>query len=299
MSAVRFCPWPPFLCLPDHLHKQRIQIAKTLRQLLDADSPVERFERELLLSHVFDKNRAWIWAHLEDSPVSQKQINRYSELLERRAAGHPIAYLTGFREFYGREFQVSQDVLIPRPETELLVDLALELLPVSRIRIIDVGTGSGAIGLTLAAERPAWQITVSDISSAALRVAADNQSRLRLDQVRLLESHLLDQVLSESFDLVISNPPYIANDDSHLLQGDLRFEPAVALSSGPDGLDLIRKLVAQALRVLKPRGWLLMEHGHDQAGAVRALLANSGFDSIRSWSDLAKIERVTGGRVSS
>jgi len=153
--------------------------------------------------------------------------------------------------------------------------------------------------LTLAAERPAWQITVSDISSAALRVAADNQSRLRLDQVRLLESHLLDQVLSESFDLVISNPPYIANDDSHLLQGDLRFEPAVALSSGPDGLDLIRKLVAQALRVLKPRGWLLMEHGHDQARAVRALLANSGFDSIRSWSDLAKIERVTGGRVSS
>lgn len=265
--------------------------------LEDSRHDVDRFEREVLLAHVIESDRAWIWSHL-DEPIDPAKLHRYQNLILQRAAGHPVAYLLGHREFYGREFEVSPAVLIPRPETELLVELALALLPERNVRAIDVGTGSGAIGLTLAAERPGWRLIASDLSEAALAIAGRNRDALGLERVELLRCDLLDGLLERRFELVISNPPYVAEGDPHLDAGDLRFEPGIALSSGRDGLDLIRPLIVQACSVLVPGGWLLLEHGHDQAEAVRSLLGNQGFESVRSWTDLAGIERVSGGQAS-
>jgi len=259
---------------------------------------VDRFDREVLLGHVIGRDRAWIWSHLDD-PIAPVQLARLQELLRLRESGQPIAYLLGYREFYGRLFQVSPAVLIPRPETELLVELALGLLPEQGVRAIDVGTGSGAIGLTLAAERPGWAITASDLSSAALEVADINRHQLGLEGVELIQGDLLDGEAIPAVSLVISNPPYVAQDDPHLDSGDLRFEPRIALACGPDGLSLIRKLIEQAFRLLDPGGWILLEHGHDQAEAVRSLLRAEGFESVRSWTDLARIERVSGGHLPS
>jgi release factor glutamine methyltransferase len=270
-------------------------LASSYRQaLLNPRFSVERFDREVLLSHVTGQNRAWIWSHLDDR-MPPEQLADFTELLTLRENGHPIAYLLGFREFYGRDFQVSPAVLIPRPETELLVELALSLLPRHRARVIDVGTGSGAIALTLAAERPDWRILASDLSKPALGIACANRARLGLENVDLIQCDLLAGISERSFDLIISNPPYVAEGDPHLQAGDLRFEPALALSCGADGLSVIRQLVAQAARSLEPGGRILLEHGHDQAASVRDLLCAHGFDSVRSWPDLAGIERVSGG----
>ena len=265
--------------------------------LQDSNQDVDRFEREVLLAHAVERNRAWLWSHL-DEPIAPESLQRYQKFVEKRAAGHPVAYLLGYREFYGREFEVSPAVLIPRPETELLVDLAISLLPDKNTRVVDVGTGSGAIGLTLAAERPDWRVALSDLSEAALRIAGRNRDALGLARVELFHCDLLNGLPERRFDLVISNPPYIAEGDPHLDAGDLRFEPGIALSSGHDGLDLIKPLIVQACSVLVPGGWLLLEHGHDQAEAVRSLLDKQGFESVRSWTDLAAIERVSGGQAS-
>lgn len=215
--------------------------------------------------------------------------------MERRAAGEPIAYLTGACEFYGLEFRVTPSVLIPRPETELLVDLVLERLPgAGRARVLDLGTGSGCIAVTLAHLRPRLEVWAADASPAALEVARDNARRLDAT-VRLLRSDWLAALAGERFDLILANPPYVAAGDPHLSQGDLRFEPASALVAGEDGLNDIRRIVAAAPAHLVPGGWLLFEHGYDQGQRCRTLLAQAGFARVASWRDLAGIERVSGG----
>jgi len=270
----------------------------TYRRLLqDPDGSVDRFDREVLLAHAIDRDRAWIWSHLDDQVENPKHLEQYDQLLAQRTRGHPVAYLLGYREFYARRFYVSPEVLIPRPETELLIELALDLLPKEKARVIDVGTGSGAIGLTLAAERPEWAVLASDLSESALAVASINRDQLALDRVELAHCDLLSGLSDRRFDLVISNPPYVAEGDPHLDSGDLRYEPAIALASGHDGLDLIRLLINQAAQVLDTKGWLLFEHGYDQAEAVRALLDAHGFEATRSWTDLSGIERASGGRL--
>lgn len=266
--------------------------------LQDDRFAVDRFEREVLLAHVIGQSRAWIWAHLDD-PMVREKLETFEKLLTLRADGHPIAYLLGYREFYGRRFQVSPAVLIPRPETELLVELALSLLPETKVRAIDVGTGSGAIGLTLASERPEWSLSLSELSEPALDIARRNRDRLGLGRVKLFHCDLLNGVSEAGFELIISNPPYVARNDPHLRSGDLRFEPEVALACDDAGLALIHKLIRQAPRILVPGGWIVLEHGYDQADSVRSLLRDKGFESVRSWTDLAGIERVSGGRLPS
>ena len=217
-------------------------------------------------------------------------------LLERRLGGEPIAYLLGEREFYGLTFKVSPATLIPRPETELLVELALQRIPqLGARRVLDLGTGSGAIALSIAHARPNAEVVAVDASAAALEVAQFNTQQLALGNVRLLQSDWYAALHGERFDMIVSNPPYIAAGDAHLAQGDVRFEPSSALVSGTDGLDDIRRICAQAKAHLKSKGWLLFEHGYDQAAPVRALLRQAGFAEVFSARDLAGIERVSGG----
>ncbi|AKS42013.1 peptide chain release factor N(5)-glutamine methyltransferase [Wenzhouxiangella marina] len=266
------------------------------RQLLDRHRPRldDPSEAELLLVRALGKSRAWLYAHYDDPVTHGPETERFLAWIEQRAAGQPVAYLLGEREFYGRSFQVSPAVLIPRPETELLVDLALELSLSPPCSALDIGTGSGAIALTLAAERPDWHLTATDLSEAALRIAAGNRDQLGLSKVELLRGDLFEAIGDRTFDLIVSNPPYIAEGDPHLDRGDLRFEPAMALSSGQDGLALIDRLIEEAPSHLKRGGFLLIEHGHDQAEQLRRRLAAAGFAQAQSWRDLAGIERVSG-----
>lgn len=253
-----------------------------------------RLEADLLVGHLLGRDRAWLYAHAED-PLDRDQISRLEQLLKQRLAGRPVAQIVGRREFYGRCFVVTDRVLIPRPETELLIDLALGLALPDEASVVDVGTGSGCIALTLAAERPAWSVRAVDRCAEALKVAEENRQRQGLERVELLEGDLLEPTGTARFDLIVSNPPYVAENDPHLAAGDVRFEPHQALVGGSDGLVLIRRLVEQAAAQLYPGGWLLIEHGHDQADRVRALFEAAGFSSVRTHRDLAGIERATLG----
>ncbi|MDT8450185.1 MAG: peptide chain release factor N(5)-glutamine methyltransferase [Wenzhouxiangellaceae bacterium] len=255
-----------------------------------------RREAEILLGLALGRPRAWLLAH-GDAKVGPADGARFEALVDRRAGGTPIAYLTGLREFYGREFLVDENVLIPRPETEHLVEFALGLGLPEDARVADIGTGSGCIILTLAAERPGWHCVGTEISHAALKVAADNRDSLGLDRVELLAGDLLDPLESREFELIVSNPPYVAEGDPHLARGDVRFEPAIALATAGDGLTVLRQLIEQAPARLVPAGWLAVEHGYDQAEAVRGMFTAAGYSQVRSIPDLAGIERVTVGKV--
>ena len=268
--------------------------AQVLAASADADEATR--EAQVLLGHSLGVSRAWLSAHRDDSADSAQTI-RFRMLLKQRSVGQPVAYLTGKREFYGREFRVTPDVLIPRPDTETLVEAALErLAPKTTLQLLDLGTGSGCIAITLSLERPSTRITAVDISQSALRVARENAQALGA-RIELLQGVWFGPLDGRQFDLVVSNPPYIAADDPHLQRGDLRFEPAMALAAGMDGLDEIRRIVSGAAAFLKPGGWLLFEHGHDQAGACRDLLDSAGFGKLVSLPDLAGIPRVAGGRL--
>ncbi len=253
-----------------------------------------RIEVQSLLQAVLQVNRAWLLAHPEEFLDSQ-QYAHYISWFERRLKGEPLAYILGQREFYGLNFKVTHATLIPRPDTELLVELALTRIPEGGA-VLDLGTGSGAIALSLAHARADAKITAVDISEAALAVARENAQHLHLRNLRLLCCDWFESLTGENYHLIVSNPPYIAAKDAHLLQGDLRFEPHSALASGADGLDAIRQITAQAKTYLKPGGWLLLEHGYDQAARVRELLLLAGFSEVGSEKDLAGIERVSGGR---
>ncbi|MCX7157553.1 MAG: peptide chain release factor N(5)-glutamine methyltransferase [Rhodocyclales bacterium] len=254
-------------------------------------------EARLLLGHVMGRPAAWLISH-DDRVLDEDELLAFASLVARRAGGEPVAYLVGRREFFGREFAVSSAVLIPRPETELLVDIALKAKVGAgeTARILDLGTGSGCIAVTLALEFPLAQVTAVDASAAALEVAQENAERLGAT-LRLLQSNWFDQLPGERFDLIVANPPYIAAADPHLAAGDLRHEPAAALSSGADGLDAIRRIIAAAPAHLTPGGQLWLEHGYDQAEAVRELLAAAGLSDIGQHRDLAGIVRVSGGRL--
>lgn len=266
-----------------------------LESTLGLDSGTARIEIQMLLQQVLDVSRAYLLAHPEQV-LDEAQAAAYRELLQRRFAGEPLAYILGEREFFGLTFKVTPATLIPRPETELLVELALQHIPL-RGRVLDLGTGSGAIAIAIAHARPEAEVTAVDASPEALEVTRENARRLNIANVRLLQSDWFSALADERFDLIASNPPYIAENDAHLAQGDLRFEPRGALASGTDGLDDIRRIVADAKQHLNPGGWLLFEHGYDQAARVRELLLREGYTEVFSARDLAGIERVSGGTI--
>lgn len=251
-------------------------------------------DQRLLVCHALGLSRTALITQSERA-LSEEEALHISTLLQRRLDGEPVAYILGQREFYGLPFEVGPAVLIPRPETELLVELALERLP-PKGRVLDMGTGSGAIAVALAHTRPDAQVSALDVSKDALATATRNAASNSV-AVRFLESSWYGAVGGEQFDLIVSNPPYIAAGDRHLSEGDLRFEPAGALTDHADGLSALRTIIAGAAQHLPPQGWLLMEHGYDQSQAVRGLLAQAGFSEVQSWADLAGIERVSGGRA--
>lgn len=265
---------------------------QTYRELIQ-HSQIERFDAQVLLLHVLQKNRAWLIAHDDESATDEQSV-AFEALAARRCAGEPVAYLLGSREFYGREFAVSPAVLIPRPDTELLVELALKRAPQNG-KVIDLGTGSGCIPITLKLERPDLSVSALDLSSDALAVARGNAQALGAD-VRLLESDWFSAVAGQVFDLIVSNPPYIHAEDEHLHQGDLRFEPTGALTDGHDGLQHLRAIITAAPAYLQPEAWLLLEHGWDQGAACRELLLQAGFTDVQTWQDLGQNDRVSGGR---
>jgi release factor glutamine methyltransferase len=273
---------------------QVVQAGATIAQLQGA-LPLDPLENRILLCHVLGLSRVGLITASERA-LTIDEAARLSGLVERRLQGEPIAYIVGQREFFGLPFQVGPAVLIPRPDTELIVELALERLA-PRGRLLDMGTGSGAIAVALAHTRPDAQVTAIDVSDAALAVARANAAANGA-RVRFLRSDWFAALGGETFDLVASNPPYIAAGDEHLAQGDLRFEPAGALTDHADGLSALRTIVAGAGAHLVAGGWLLLEHGYDQAAAVRQLLADAGYAEVQSWRDLGGIERVSGGRFS-
>ena len=271
-----------------------LTVAQALQQAAQQD--LARVDAHMLLLHVVGQaahQRAWLITH-DGDVLTTEQTTLWSALCQRRLAGEPVAYLTGSKEFYGLPLQVDARVLDPRPDTETLVDWALELLPGTGqgLRLADLGTGSGAIALALQSQRPAAEVWAVDASADALAVAGANAQRLQLP-LHLVQSHWL-QALSGQFDAIVTNPPYIRDDDPHMPA--LRHEPRQALTSGPDGLGDIRSIVATAPAYLAPSGWLLIEHGWDQAEDVRALLSAQGFAQVQSRKDLAGIERASGGQ---
>lgn len=249
-------------------------------------------DAETLLAECLGLSRTQLRAFPELEPEAG-QISRYLEWIERRQRGEPLAYITGWREFWSLRLAVGPAVLVPRPETELLVERALELGGTSTRRMLDLGTGSGAIALALARERPAWSITATDASAAALALARTNAAALGLARVRLLEGSWCDAVAGERFALIVSNPPYIGAEDPALLDAALRHEPLTALTPGPDALAALRTIARAAPVCLEPGGWLVLEHGMDQAAALRAVLVARGFARVRCHRDLAGHERVT------
>ena len=269
----------------------RVTQASTVAELL-ALAGVSRREAAILLEAASGVDRVRFIAHPEQV-LSAPVIVRYRALHARRVVGEPIAYLVGMREFYGREFDVSAAVLIPRPETELLVELALARLTPGG-RVLDLGTGSGALAVTIAVERPDVHVTALDRSVAALAVARRNALRHGVD-VEFIESDWFSALTGMRFDLIVANPPYVASNDPHLVNGDLRFEPQMALVSGVDGLDAIRNIVMTAPTFARPGACLLIEHGYDQGAAVAAIFKSTAYDNVMTWPDLQGHPRVSGG----
>ncbi len=301
-----------------------------LEDTLQLDSSTARIEVQCLLQQVLGVARAYLMAHPE-RVLTAAENSIYRDFFQRRLAGEPIAYIFGQREFFGLNFKVTPDTLIPRPDTELLVELALQRLPPSgtslrpeevstlsaqsasmqvaatlphtggrqagRTRVLDLGTGSGAIALAIAQQRSDVEVWACDASIAALRVAQDNALRLGIASVHFIESDWFSALVEPSYDLIVSNPPYIAAVDPHLAQGDVRFEPLSALVSGADGLDDIRHIIKQAALHLGKNGWLLIEHGYEQAAQVRELLRAADFAEVFSARDLSGIERCSGGQI--
>ncbi len=271
----------------------------TLESLLNAaalpDSPTPRLDAELLLADVLGKPRSYLYTWPERE-LEAEQLERYQAMLARRQAGEPVAYILGQQGFWSLELEVAPHTLIPRPDTELLVETALGLLPGTLSTLLDLGTGTGAIALALARERPAWRLTGVDRVPEAVALAERNRARLKLNNVRFIKSQWFSALAGERYQLIVSNPPYIAADDHHLAEGDVRFEPSSALVAGADGLDDIRLIIAQAPEHLEAGGWLLLEHGFDQAAAVRELLSACGFSAVESRRDLGGHERISLGR---
>jgi release factor glutamine methyltransferase len=265
----------------------------TLQNVITLSNSVPVSEVRLLMMHVLGKTRIQLITEA-DQLLTDAEVNAVQELIMQRVQGEPIAYLTGQREFYGLSLQVTPDVLIPRPDTELLVELSLRFAPINS-SLIDLGTGSGAIAVAIAHERPDLEVWASDIGAAALNVARRN-AEMHQCQIHFVESDWYSNLPEKKWQTIVSNPPYIVHNDPHLSQGDLRFEPINALTDHADGLTAYRQLIQGATGVLEIGGWLLVEHGFDQAQAVRDLFAERRFANIQSWRDIAGILRVSGGQ---
>jgi len=271
--------------------------ALTVRRAL-AQAGLMPVDAQVLLAHALGVDRAWLIAHATDE-IARDRADAFFALARRRREGEPVAYLTGRREFHGLDLRVTPAVLVPRHETETLVDAMLERLPADRaLRVVDLGTGSGAIALAIAHARPSAQVIATDLSDDALAVARDNAARLGLANVAFAQGSWYGALSEEAaaFDAILANPPYVAHGDPHLVEGDLPHEPAVALSPGGDGLDALRVIVAGARSRLASGGWLAVEHGHDQSDEVRELFAAAGFAGVEARRDLAGIPRVVLGR---
>lgn len=271
----------------------------TIQSLLESaelpDSPSARLDVELLLAEALGKPRSFLrtWPERE---LSNAQVQAFERMLARRREGEPIAYILGHQGFWSLQLEVAPHTLIPRPDTELLVETALQLLADEPLAALDLGCGTGAIALALACERPSWQLTGVDRVAEAVQLAERNRLRLQLGNVSFHLSSWFSTLGTARYKLIVSNPPYIAHDDRHLQQGDVRFEPLSALVAGRDGLDDIRRIISAAPAHLEARGWLLLEHGWDQAEAVRELLCEAGFAEVESRRDLGGHERITLGQ---
>ncbi|SHF00689.1 release factor glutamine methyltransferase [Microbulbifer donghaiensis] len=260
-----------------------------------AGSDSARLDVEVLLGHVLGRPRTWLytWPEYELTVAEQGQ---FDALLARRHSGEPVAHLTGEREFWSLPLKVDASTLIPRPETELLVETALELCPQQQLRALDLGTGTGAIALALASERPGWQIVAAERSADAARLAEENRRSLGFDNVQIVRSDWFAQIAPQVFELIVSNPPYIDAADPHLEQGDVRFEPRSALVADREGLADIEHIAVRSVEFLTAGGWLLVEHGWQQAAAVRDIFAAAGFHNVESREDFSGWERLTLGQ---
>ncbi|MCS2608931.1 peptide chain release factor N(5)-glutamine methyltransferase [Halomonas dongshanensis] len=274
-------------------------LARAAQRLQRAGSPTPRLDAEVLLAHVIERERTWLFTW-GDGECPTWQRARFEALVASRAEGRPVAYLTGEREFWGLALETSPHTLIPRPDTETLVAVALEKAPGGQGRMLDMGTGTGAIALAFASERPTWQVTGMDIKPEAVDLATRNATRLGITNARFQQSDWFAALESAAtplrFELIVSNPPYIAESDPHLAEGDVRFEPASALVAAADGMADLAHLVASARCHLVPGGWLALEHGHTQAASVRAALTAAGYDAVATRDDLGGNERVTLGQ---
>ena len=272
-----------------------IQDQARLIQALCLDKTDARLEAQVLLGRALGVAKSYLIAH-SDEALTPEQLAQYQSLIERRLKGKPIAYILGEREFYSLNFKVTPAVLIPRPDTELLVELALTHTPQNQpCQVLDLGTGSGVVAISIAKHRPQASVTAVDQSLDALAVARENATTLAASNIVFTHSDWYSALAGKKFDVIVSNPPYIEANDLHLKQGDLRFEPISALASGEDGLDSLRHIIGQAHAHLLPHGWLLFEHGYNQAAKCRALLVEHGFKQVESKRDLSGIERVTLG----
>lgn len=270
-------------------------VAELLAEGAALQTAEARREAEVLLCAALAKPRSYLIAWSE-APVGEPEARRYRDWLQARSAGTPVAYLTGARDFWSLSLKVSDATLIPRPDTETLVEQALALPLPDDASVLDLGTGSGAIALALASERRRWRVAGSDVSADALAVARSNAGALSLPGLRWFCGHWFDAIPAERFALIVANPPYLAADDAHLGEGDLRHEPRLALVADEQGLAALKEISAAAPAYLDPQGWLLLEHGFEQGGAVRALLRERGFEAVTSYRDIAGHERVSGGR---
>jgi release factor glutamine methyltransferase len=276
---------------------QRIKsVLKEAARILAASSDSAALDAEILLCLTLGKERSYLRAW-PDTELQPEHAARFWALIQERQKGLPIAYITGNREFWSRDFLVSPDVLIPRPDTELLIELSLTLIPADKpIKIIDLGTGSGIIAITLAAERPQAQVSATDLHMAALRIAQLNANKHGTHNIQFYQSDWLASVPHAKFNLIVSNPPYIAEDDSHLTQGDVRFEPQTALCAGEQGLSDIKIIADTARNYLEPGGHLLIEHGFDQQQPVQTIFKNFHYDNVQTITDLSGQPRATYGQ---
>jgi release factor glutamine methyltransferase len=267
------------------------QLIQATQQLTESDSP--RLDAEVLLSHILEKDRSYFIAWSEKT-LDDEQLEAFHRLIRQRQQGTPIAYLLGYRDFWTLTLKVTPDTLIPRPETELLVETALnKIVNQPDCKILDLGTGSGAIALAIASECPNTEIIATDSSEQALKIARENAQRNHIHNATFLSSNWFESIPVQQFDIIISNPPYIPQEDPHLSRGDVRFEPISALASGEDGLDDIKTLIQQAKNYLKPNGWLMLEHGYDQGKNVPALLEKHGFKAIKCLQDFSGNDRIS------
>lgn len=265
------------------------------QQLTSSDSA--RIDAESLLCSILKCDRSKLYAYPEQA-LSDEELDSFNVLLALRAKGHPVAHLTGQKEFWSLNLQVNHDTLIPRPETELLVETALTLIPNDKeTKLLELGTGTGAIAIAIASERHMANITATDLSEKALALALANADLHHITNINFKNADWFDIPNIDSYDLIISNPPYVCADDSHLKQGDVRFEPISALASGVDGLDDIRTIIKQARHYLNARGWLLLEHGYNQAEQLRQLFKDNGYTASVSVKDYSGIERVSMGQL--